>query len=180
MLLIAIGSIAACGGDDEDGEGGETVEPANLSAAELIPDLAELGFDQTVPESIPNTAELDIAFSIYDRTSAPQTQARAEVRVYPSEDIADGDFDAQAEGWKNPPPGLFGQDPGNIDGPALEGLDDAAAYIATNADPNGIRLWTDVFRIGPVIVVAHVLGTNEADVTPVRQAIADSVSAEVR
>jgi hypothetical protein len=36
-----------------------------------------------------------------------------------------------------------------------------------------------VFRLGRVIVIAHVLGQNEADVTPVRQAIAEEMRSAV-
>ncbi len=99
---------------------------------------------------MPNTGALDLAFSVYERTSAPGAQARVEVRVYPDETAAKGDFEAQASGWKTPPPGIFGGDPANVDGPALEGMDEARAYIATNRDPQGFRVWTDVYRIGRV------------------------------
>lgn len=183
LLLLPIFLIAAaCGGDDDDeGDGTATsTAPEDLNAVELVPDLTGEGFNQTTPERVPNTGELDIAFSIYEHPADPVLQARTEVRVYPSEEIADQDFELQAEGWKNPPPGLFGGNPNNQEAPPLEGLDDAAAYLAANPDPQGFRLWTDVYRIGPVIVVAHVLGQDEADVAPVRQAMADAVSAEVR
>jgi hypothetical protein len=180
ILFLLLG--AACGGDDDDDSDttSTSAAPADLNAVELVPDLTGEGFNQTTPERLPNTGELDIAFSIYEHPADPVLQARTEVRVYPSEEIADEDFELQAEGWKNPPPGLFGGDPDNQDAPPLEGLDDAAAYLAANADPQGFRLWTDVYRIGPLIVVAHVLGQDEADVAPVRQAMADAVSAEVR
>jgi hypothetical protein len=192
--LAAVVGLAAAGcGDDDSADGGSTgtststggasataATPTTLVATELVPKLNSQGFDQTNPEKFPDTGLVDIAFSIYQKAGPPMLQARAEVRVYPAPTDADGDFDAQATGWKTPPPGLFGGDPGNVDSSALTGFDDAKAYIASNRDPQGFRLWTDVYRLGQVIVVAHVLGQNEADVTPVRQAIADAIRAELR
>ena len=181
ILFLLLG--AACGGDDDDAEAPcwqSDFNEGQIEAQALLPNMVGCGFNQTAPEKVPNTGELDIAFSIYEHPADPVLQARTEVRVYPSEEIADQDFELQAEGWKNPPPGLFGGNPNNQEAPPLEGLDDAAAYLAANPDPQGFRLWTDVYRIGPVIVVAHVLGQDEADVAPVRQAMADAVSAEVR
>ncbi|MCA9830855.1 MAG: hypothetical protein R3B97_00100 [Dehalococcoidia bacterium] len=139
-----------------------------------------MGFNQTTPEKIPGTGQLDLAFSVYDRANAPRAQARVEVRVYPDDAAARTDYKNQAQGWKTPPPGLFGGDPANVDGPALTGMDEATAYLATNRDPQGFRLWTDVYRMGRVIVVAHVLGQNEADVTPVRNAVAERVRDKLR
>jgi hypothetical protein len=145
----------------------------------LLPDLSGIGLQNSEPETLPGTGALDIALRFFQRTGAPQIQARTEVRVYPTEDDAAGDFPAQAEGWQTPRPGLFGGEPENVESPPLTDLDDAAAYIATNTDPQGFRLWTDVFRLGRVIVIAHVLGQNESDVTPVRQAIAAEMRAAV-
>ncbi|MGD9933867.1 MAG: hypothetical protein AB7T37_09110 [Dehalococcoidia bacterium] len=145
-----------------------------------MPVLADLGFRQTAPEKLAGTGALDLAFSVYERTDVPRAQARVEVRVYPDEAAARADYKAQAEGWKNPPPGLFGGDPANVDGPVLAGMDDATAYLATNRDPQGFRLWTDVFRIGRVIVVAHALGQNEADVTPIRTAVGERMLDSLR
>jgi hypothetical protein len=144
-----------------------------------VPRLGDAGFNQTAPETLPNTGQVDIAFSFYESASSP-LQARAEVRVYPDATIADGDFELQAQGWKNPPPGLFGGDPNNLDATPLEGLDEAVAYIAANRDAQGFRVWTDVYRIGRVIVVAHVLAQTEDQATPVRHALADAVRAKLR
>lgn len=187
VAALAAAATMACGDGGTGASPGSPTRPAGtatapsvLVAAGLIPDLTGQGFNQTVPETIPNTGQLDIAFTIYEKPGPPQLSARAEVRVYPSEETAANDFKAQAQGWKTPPPGLFGGDPGNLDGPALEGLDDAVGYIASNRDPQGFRLWTDVYRIGRVIVVAHVLGQNEADVNPVRRAISEGVAAKLR
>jgi hypothetical protein len=192
--LAVLVSVAGCGDGADEAEpsptetttaapatgSSTTADPDGLSALDLAPDLGDLGFNQTNPERIPNTGELDLAFRVFEKPSAPKLQARTEVRVYPEESIAERDFPLQAEGWKNPPPGLFGGDPENVEGPALEGPDDAVGYIAANKDPQGFRLWTDVFRIGRVIVVAHVLGQNATDVEPIRQAIADEVGAKLR
>ena len=150
-----------------------------LVATDLVPDLSQLKFGRTTPERIP-AQSLDIAFGVYQRTGNAPAQARVEVRVYPTEENAKGDFKAQAEGWKSPPPTLFGGDPKNVDLPTLTGFADAKAYIASNRDPSGNRVWTDIYRIGRVIVVAHVVAANEGDVTPVRQAVADAMKAGVK
>jgi hypothetical protein len=179
-VVALSGAAVACGGDDEGAPPTSEASATTRAATEILPDLTGDGFDMTVPEKLPNTGALDIAFSIYDKSGMPPVQARAEVRVYPTGDDAAGDFENQAEGWKTPPPGLFGGDPANEDAEPLDNLDDAVAYIATNRDPSGFRLWTDIYRVGNVIVVAHVLGQNEADVTPVRQLLAERVRAGLR
>jgi len=174
LLLLALFAVAACGGDDDDSSGN------GLAAIDIVPSLAAEGFNQTEPETLPNTGELDIAFSVYERSSQPPVQARAEVRVYPADSDATDDFALQAQGWKNPPPNLFGRDPGNAEIDAVEGVDDAVAYLGANADGQGFRIWTDVYRIGRVVVVSHVLSQDEATVLPIRQRIAELVGEKAR
>lgn len=180
-MAVALG-LAACGdgNDSSPATAGLTEPVVTKTARELLPSLADLGYRQTAPETIPGTGALDIAFSVYERPDPPRAQARVEVRVYPDEAAARGDYRAQAEGWKNPPPGLFGGDPANVEGPALAGMDEATAYLATNRDPQGFRLWTDIYRIGRVIVVAHALGQNEADVTSGRTGVGDRIREALR
>jgi hypothetical protein len=140
-----------------------------------MPDLAELGFVRQPPEKIAAPGGLDIAFSVYEKTTEPRIGARAEVRVYASESAARQDYPTQALGWRNPPPQVFGADLGNMTSPPLQSVPEATAYRATRTDPSGNRIWTDIFRVGRVVVVSHVLARNEEDAAPVRAALAAAV-----
>lgn len=154
--------------------------PAALTALNVLPDLVSIGFVRQTAEKMPAPSGLDIAFAVYQGSGAAPLTARAEVRVYPSEAIAHQDFAAQAEGWRRPPPGVFGGDLANADAPALPGLDDARAYLSGKSDAQGNRVWTDVYRVGRVIVVAHVLGKDETAAAPVRNTVAVSIKAKVQ
>jgi hypothetical protein len=144
-----------------------------------MPDLAELGFVRQAPEKINAPGGLDIAFSVYEKVTEPRIGARAEVRVYTTESAAVQDYPTQALGWRNPPPQVFGADLGNMTSPPLQGLAEATAYRASNTDPSGNRIWTDIFRVGRVVVVSHVLAKNEDDAGPVREALAAAIQRAV-
>ncbi len=181
---------AGCGGSDETqpsatgSAAASTTTPdasrVALTAAAVLPNLGASGFAQTAPENVAAPGGLDIAFSIYERATEPKLQARAEVRVYPTEADAKADYPTQSQGWKNPPPDVFGIDPKNADATALAGLSEAVAYIGTAVDGERNRVWTDVYRIGRVVVVQHVLGQQERDTDPVRKAMADAIRAKVQ
>jgi len=191
-LLLPLVILGACGGDSNEerqptatssaaatGTTAPTDAPAvtptpekSLAAIDLVPNLTEIGLVQIISETIDAPFGLDIAFSEYSGTGIV---ARAEVRVYESEQQAATDFSMQAAGWKNPPAKLFGGDPGNEDSAPLVGLVDAAAYLSTLADAQGNQIWTDVYRVGRVIVISHVLGRAGERVNEVRFELAESV-----
>ncbi len=181
LLLILTFAVGACGGDDGGGASSATTAASGpLSATALVPQLQAKGYNQTVPEKVQGTGKVDVVFTIYEQATGARTQGRIEVRVYPDEGVASGDYTAQATGWKTPPPGLFGADLGNADSAPVAGFRDAKAYTAGKADARGNRVFTDVYRQGRVIVVTHVLGPDAGAAQPLRQLLADGIKANVR
>jgi hypothetical protein len=176
LLTVLLVGLAACGGDDDDNGGapGEPVASATpLTAAGLVPDLKD--FLHTVPEKVAAPGGLDIVFSFFQKGTEPPMQARAEVRVYSTDDEAAADFPVQAQGWRNPPPDVFGIDLANEGAEPIGGVMDAVAYRATVTDGAGNTVWTDVYRIGRVVIVAHVLAREAEDAETVRLELAQRI-----
>lgn len=186
-LLGAIALVAsACGSDTGDPAAtavpttpsGTAASASPLKVADLFPDLASVGLKRGAIERVPDPAGREIAFAVYEGTGI---SARAEIRVHATAVAAAQDFPLQAAGWKAPPVGaVFPFDLANIEGTALSGLDEARAYVATRADATGKRVWTDVYRVGRVVVVAHTLGTTESDAMRVRTEMANRIAAAAR
>ncbi|MBI5948390.1 MAG: hypothetical protein HY875_09650 [Chloroflexi bacterium] len=137
------------------------------------------GYENSAPEKVPAPGNIDIVFALYRKTGTQEANARVETRVYATEADAKADYATQAQGWKNPPPGLFGPNLNNAAGPTLSGMAEATAYVAQTKDAQGIRVYTDVYRAGRVIVVQHVLSADEPSAGVLRKALADSVKAKV-
>ena len=184
--FLALVGVAACGGSDTTATPAPTTpsgapaspSPATLKVADLFPDLASIGLTRGTIERVPDPAGREIAFAVYEGSGL---SARAEIRIYPTVAAATDDFPLQAAGWKAPPVGaVFPFDLANVEGKALTGVDEAKAYVATRADATGKRVWTDVYRLGRVVVVAHTLGSNETDAGRVRTELASRIAAAAR
>jgi hypothetical protein len=173
---------ASCG--DEADQSSESTSPV-VSSTRVLPPVTELippikGFERTPPERLNAPAGLEIAFSAYRRTTEPPMQARVEVRINANDTEAIKDYALQVGGWKNPPPGVFGSDPKNVDGQPLGGYSEAKAYVATTRDATGSKVYTDIYRIGRVVVVQHVLARDDAAADPIRREASDGVAAKLR
>jgi hypothetical protein len=137
-------------------------------------------YDRTEPEKIAAPGgQPDIAFSLYRKANAQAVSARVETRVYPTEAIAETDYTAQAAGWKNPPSDLFGANLNNAEGPKLNAAPGSTSYRSQTRDAGGNRVYTDVYRVGRVIVIQMVLARDESDATPLRNALANQVNAKL-
>ena len=177
-MLAEVALLGACGDDDAEGATPTTATlQRSLTAVGVLPTLA--GYDRSNPEKVVAPGTLDIVFSVYRKSGTQDVNARVEARVYATEADAKADYAAQAQGWKNPPPGLFGPNLRNADGPALTGMGEATAYEAQTKDAAGRRVYTDVYRVGRVIVVQHVLSGDDGAAEVLRKALAESVKARV-
>lgn len=189
LLVFAMCLSASLGCGDDDGasqpestatsttttSSTATTAPTVPAAEDLFPDLTSHDLVRGPIETIPGPAGYQIAFAVYQ---GPAGSARAEIRTYPSEAAARTDFSAQVRGWKSPIPGqVFPIDLQNVDGTALVGPDEAHAYVASRADASGNRVWTDIYRIGPVIVVAHALTDEDDAAADIRLTLAGEILA---
>ncbi len=177
---------AGCGGDNGAAPTAATTgspttaatrSQANLTATGSIPDVD--GYERSVAEKVVAPAGLDIATSLFRKKGTTDVAARLEVRVYKDEATAKSDMAAQALGWKSPPPGLFGSNITNNDSAPLMAFAEATAYRAQAADAQGNRVYTDVYRVGRVIVVQHVLSKSDPEATVLRKAVSDAVQGKV-
>jgi len=143
-----------------------------------MPQFAE--YDRTNPEKIAAPGgQPDIAFSVYKLPKAQAMSARVETRVYPTEEIAATDYKAQAVGWKTPPAEVLGANLKNGDGPKLSVGAESTSYRSEARDQAGNRVYTDVYRIGRVVVIQIVLARDESDATPLRHAFANAITEKV-
>ncbi|MFQ5381829.1 MAG: hypothetical protein ACE5EF_09435 [Dehalococcoidia bacterium] len=181
LLLV----LPGCGGTDE---GAQPTTPTATSTApepspspsaelpdlpDLFPDLSAIGLSREPATVIPGPAGFAIAFAVYD---GPSGSARAEIRAYPSEADARADFPKQVEGWKTPPTGqVFPFDPKNVDSEPLRGPEESYAYISSRGDSSGNQVWTDIYRQGRVVVVAHTLSGDADAASAIREAMVNGI-----
>ena len=173
-------AVPACSGDGSDDEGPAasptatpTATPEPPNPRDLFPDLSAEGLTREPVEVIPGPAGFAIAFAVYSGASGA---ARAEIRTYPSEVAARTDFKTQVEGWKAPPAGqVFPIDPKNVDSEPVSGPDESHGYVSSRADSSGNQIWTDIYRQGSVIVIAHTLSRDPEAAGKIRRAMADGI-----
>lgn len=144
-----------------------------------MPDLA--GFQRSVPEKVTAPGGIDIVQVQYRRAGTEgEATGRLEIRVFPTEDGAKLDYPKQVEGWKAPPEGVFGVKLQNVGSEPLTGMAEAAAFTSQATDASGRKIFTDVYRIGRVLVIQHVLDKDAAAAAPTRKALSEGVLAKVR
>lgn len=104
-------------------------------------------------------------------------QARVDVFVYPSEEMAKQDFAVKSTALKNLPPGEF---PGTTlrDTAAIKEGDEAKGYQGNTIDANGNRLWVDAVRVKDTVVTIQLIAPD-TQATATRTAIAKAFAAKV-
>ena len=170
----------ACGGGDDD-EPTDTAVPAAPTAgtaAELVPDMAELGFtlsSQLVP-GLAETATTKVA--LYENASGPVKSVRFEIGIAASSDAATQQFNAFAGALKNPPPGMFGGDTKQLDNTPAFQADQSKSYKTDKPDQQGGVVFTDLHRFGRAVVIVYSIGPDNAETVEVRKALGEKMAAE--
>ncbi|MEO8538104.1 MAG: hypothetical protein ABI577_00065 [bacterium] len=176
LLLPAFAFISnACGGDDDDAGSGT----AGKTAADLSPDLKSLGF--TVAQSgkaAGSTQNQDAYTTQYAGSGGKVTAARTDINLHPSVDAATQQYNAISEALRNPPPDLFGANATQDDNTTLFKADQGKSYKTTKADSQGVRVFTDVYRMGRAVVIVYVIGADGADTDAVRKKAAEEISSK--
>jgi hypothetical protein len=161
MLAVA----AACGG----GGGG-------LTAKSLIPDLGNLQMEIAEEGRDPFAAPSQDTYRA--RYAATDGTARAAIIVLFVEAdsaMAEISYAGLAKVLENPPEEFFGADAEQAEVDALPLGDERRSFVTAQADSQGNRVWTDVYRKGRVITVIQVLSPEESDHDALRQAVAEAV-----
>ncbi|MBA4180674.1 MAG: hypothetical protein C0506_08820 [Anaerolinea sp.] len=172
--------MAAGCGDGSDGSASTAAvgpeQPQALTAADLIPDLAALGFTKGQSERDPAALPgQDAHRALYQQQAAPQMAARVDITVLPSAADATKQWETLSQAMRNPPPDLFGGNSTQKDTAATNVGDQSKAYVTAKPDTNGAQVWTDVYRFGRAVAVVQVLSRNEAEGQKARTAIAGKI-----
>lgn len=165
---------AACG-DDDDSQRTDTA----ATSAELVPDLKDIGF--TVAQSGKaqgSTTGQDAHTAIFAGAGGKVSSVRVDINLHPTSDAATTQFAAISEALKNPPPDLFGPNAKQQDGTPVLQTDQSRSYKTATPDSQGLRVFTDAYRMGRAVVIIYVIGPDGGDTDSVRKQAAERVNKE--
>jgi hypothetical protein len=168
----------ACGGDDDNPDSGDAAASAK-TAADLVPDLTSLGL--TIAQSGKaqgSTTDQDAFTAQYAGSGGKVSAARADINVHPTVDEATKQYSAISEALRNPPPDLFGPNAVQQDNAPIFQADQAKSYKTAATDAQGLRVFTDAYRMGRAVVIVYVIGPDGADTDAVRKKAAQEVNAK--
>jgi len=172
LLLAAVTLVllaAACGGSDTQ------------SAKDLLPDLEDHGLQLAEEGRDPFAApSQDTYRGRYVATDGTSRAAIVVLFVEPNAASAETNYASLAKLLENPPAEFFGADAEQSEIDPLGLGDERRSFVTTNADSQGNRVWTDIYRKNQVIAVIQVLESEEADYNALRLAVAESVLDRVK
>ncbi|MGE5595298.1 MAG: hypothetical protein ACM3S1_04605 [Hyphomicrobiales bacterium] len=116
---------------------------------------------------------------MYNAADGSQRMAIVDINVLSDEEIAKKVFETSAAALKNPPADFVGGAQGWDDTESPKVGDSQKSYVTTNSDSGGNRAWSDVYRIGRVVVITQLLDSATSDQLQTRQALAESVAQRI-
>ena len=182
MLTLSFSALlAACGGDDDDTSG--TVSNGSSSAAktasDLTPDLSSKGLTITQSGKAAGSTQNQDAFTVQFSGaggSGKVAAARTDINLHPTVDAATAQYNAISEALRNPPPDLFGPNATQDDNTSIFQADQAKSYKTAKTDAQGLRVYTDAYRMGRAVVIVYVIGPDGADTDAVRKLAAQKIN----
>jgi hypothetical protein len=175
--------FAACGGDDDDngGDTSPTTAPGATvatTAAELIPDLAPLGFQPVPAAQTGGFVETPTSkVALFENPGGKVGSVRLEVALAANTNVAATQFNALAEALKNPPPGLFGGEAKQVDGTSVYQADQSRSFKTDKPDKEGTLVFSDIHRFGRAVVIMYTIGPAGAETEAVRKQVAEQINA---
>lgn len=170
VAFLSLALASACGGGNDA-----------MTAKSLIPDLGELDLEVQEEGRDPYASPAQDTYrALYASTDG---SARAAVVVlYVQSDVAEAEagYAQLAKALENPPAEFFGADADQAEAEALSLGDERRAFVTAQADSQGNRVWTDVYRLGRVVAITQVLSPEDADHAFLRQAIAEAILRKVK
>jgi hypothetical protein len=152
--------------------------PIAAHAAEVIPNLDDLGFKLTQQgKPTASTNVQDVSLAQYQKTANPPMSARVEISVLADVPTATTTFGTLSEALRNPPPGLFGPNATQVDGPPTGVGEQSKAFVTAQPDGQGNYVFTDAYRFGRTFVITYLIAKNPAEALTARKAIAEKVKA---
>lgn len=154
----------ACGGDSEP------------TARSLLPKLESIGLEIAEEGRDPFAApSQDTYRARYVATDGSARAAIVVLFVEPDTPAAESNYASLAKLLENPPAEFFGADAEQTETDALELGDERRSFVTAQADSQGNRVWTDIYRKGTVIAVIQVLSPQDADYDALRLSVAEEI-----
>lgn|GEM_PF-4974824 len=176
LALLALLALAGCGGDDDDGDGATTTAPSGAptagSAAEMVPDLAALGFRPAAGEA-PALETPNTKIAVFEHPSGPVRSLRLDIALNATLDSAQKQFSTFGDALRNPPPGLLPAGVKQTDGAPAFQADQSRSYVTDKPDNQGGFVYTDLHRFGRVVVIMYTIGPKDAATDAVRKQVAE-------
>lgn len=165
-LLGSAALVAACGG------GGDDDTP---QAEDLVPDLDDMGMAvQQEGEVVEDMNTYRVIFGGEDGGGV-----LTDIRVMETEETAEAEFAQLSEALQTPPQEFLGADVEQETAETIGQGDEQTAYVTAEPDGSGNRVWTDLYRDGPVLLITQTLSADEAAAQDTRETVAERVLSEV-
>lgn len=172
--------LAACGGDDDAEDTSPTNAPGATiakTAGELVPDLAPLGFTPSTNAESPGFTETAaLAVKLFENPAGPVKSLRFDVVLTPNTDTATSQFNALAEGLKNPPPDLFGGNTQQVNGTVVFQADQSRSFKTDRPANDGKFVFSDIHRFGRAVVIMYTQGPAGPETDAIRKQVAEQLS----
>jgi len=173
LLVLACATLAllstACGGSDA------------LTAKSLLPDLGDLGLQVAEEGRDPFAApSQDTYRGLYTAKDGSTRAAIVVLFVEPDTASAETNYASLAKLLENPPAEFFGAEAEQSEIDPLGLGDEHRSFVTAQADSQGNRVWTDIYRKNRVITVIQVLESEDADYNALRQSVAESILNRVK
>ncbi|MCC7366362.1 MAG: hypothetical protein IT303_18545 [Dehalococcoidia bacterium] len=190
LAVAGLAAAAACGdGGEDDAEpaGSSTATAAatevttSVKPADLMPDLSGSGYQKVDAFAGPVAQAGQQNYrTVWAKTANTNLIALVDATVFAKPEDARTNYTTVSAAWKNPPPGLVGGVTGFVDTPSPAVGDERKSYTPSGADSKGNKIWTDVYRIGNVVVVVQVIDAAQGEQMALREQLAKDVAAKVR
>ncbi len=191
LTLLAAGAsiaLAACGGGDDVSKTVKgppaTPAPSSVSSApaaakkatDLLPKLADLGYDTSNVQQLPTGGPgQEHVFILFRKLTPPAFQARVEVYALADVTTAQTTFKSEVDALTNPPPGSDLPGPNTSTQP-VGTADETRSFVTTRPDSQGTLVWSDVYRHGSVVFIASVQGKDSPDAVSLRRTLGERIA----
>lgn len=120
----------------------------------------------------------DTFYAIFANPNGKVAQVRTEFNLHPTVDAATQQYGPISEALRNPPPDLFGPNATQQDNSAVFQADQSKSYKTVKADGQGLRVFTDSYRMGRAVVIVYIIGPDGAETDAVRKLAAEQINAK--
>ena len=151
----------------------------SAKAADLVPDLSASGYQQADAFGAPALPGQDNWRVVWQKATDAGQIALVDVTVFEDPAFARTAFTSVSAAWENPPPQVVGGASEFVETPSPEVGQERKSYTTPSPDDRGNKIWTDVYRVGNVVVVVQVIDAAANEQIELRERLASEVAAKV-